>query len=312
MSILAKVWGGPFKAPPMVQPVSVGWVFLKILETVWRLFIIVCASLVLLLGYLWASEGPTLSSQVRVKVGEQFGTCKDKEFPIPVLVRNESDQTLGEIALRLRVYQRGNSEDVASYMSSTPRLTDILGPNRELFYCFRMPQVEPGSTGPYTVSVGVTYASELSKNVPIAAEPPPSTRTDGAIEPRMPHPWWGKPLGFVGVILFFGLLLSGGLGLVALIDTLLGTMLAATKSGTWPYLVAAAVNGVLVVAGSYALGALGLDGWVNGIDTWSRSSGFADGGVVLLTGVACQWPWVLWLALPYRVPAQRSEKLGSK
>lgn len=174
MSILTKVWGGPFKAPPMVQPVSVGWVFLKILETLWRIFLIICTAIATIAAYFWLSQGEHLASQVRVRVGEQFGSCADKRQPIPVLISNESKKTLGEVDLRFRVYEQGKSRDVVSYSNSTTELRDILHPGYELGYCFGMPKLEPGSAGPYTVAVGVEYPARQAAGS-LALRPWPRT-----------------------------------------------------------------------------------------------------------------------------------------
>lgn len=306
MSILTKVWGGPFKAPPMVQPVSIGWVFLKILETLWRLLIVLVVIVALFAAGLWVSEGNPLSSQVKVQLGTQ-GSCADKKYPLDVALTNESKKTLGEIDLKFRVYQRGKSEDVATYMSSTPELHDILGPGRTIYYCFRMPAVEPGSTGPYTLAVDVTYASELSKDVPAAAGPPPMVRSETpATKSAMPRPWWGKVSTYVVVavsLVFFGI---GGFGLVKLIDRVFKTAVMArvnpegNEGGCLGIFFFGLVNALLVSLASTGLSTVGLSRWIDDLDAWSRSAGLADGAVMIASAIACQWPWLVLLALPIR------------
>lgn len=299
MSILGKVWGGPFKAPPMVQPVSVGWVFLKILETVWRALLVVCALVALIFAAIWASERNPLSSQITAEFVKGSTACTDNTRPLYVLLTNKSKKTIGEIGLNFRVYQLGRSQDIASYSASHPELRDIYQPGAVNGYCFSMPTVEPGRPGPYSVAVGVTYAGELSKDVPADAQPP-LIRTKGFSSPTTTS-WWGKVVTGLVVLLFFGMVLVGGYTLVALVDRVFKTSLLlrlnGDEGGIGPLFAASGLNAAIVVGGSYVLGALGWDGWLNDLDAWSRSTTLADGGIMLLTGLACQWPWVVMLAL---------------
>lgn len=50
MNWIWPVWGGPFRTPPIQHPITVGWVLLKVLETIWRLFLVVVVAVALAVG----------------------------------------------------------------------------------------------------------------------------------------------------------------------------------------------------------------------------------------------------------------------
>lgn len=54
---MRKIWDGPFVTPAISSPVSVGWVLLKVLETIWRLGVILLSTVLLLAfaAYLFGS-----------------------------------------------------------------------------------------------------------------------------------------------------------------------------------------------------------------------------------------------------------------
>jgi hypothetical protein len=309
MRWLRKVWDGPFKTPPLQQPISVGWVLLKIFESLWRLFLVVCLLVASGLLAIWISTLNPLSSRVRVEISDS-AECRAKGYPIRALITNRSSKTLGEVDVELKVYPRGKSENVASYLSATHELRDILGPHERNGYCLAMPELEPGSTGPYTVAANVTYASELSKDVPVAAEPatPPPIITIVGPErhPSTKRSIWAKAGDGIFAFLFLGLLWSGGYGLIGLVDRAFKTKLRtklmndekSDQLGCIAVLFAGLMNAMLVDAGSYGLDALGWGGWITQIDVWSRAKGYSDGGIMLLTALVCQWPWAILLALP--------------
>lgn len=172
MRTLERAWDGPFKTPPLQQPISVGWVFLKVLETLWRTFLILCVVVTVFLGFVWWSERNPLSSGISVELSPSTDYCQRKGWPITAHIVNKTRKTIGELGLQFRVYPQGTSQDVANGLSS-PELHNILTPGQSLDWCFAMPEVEAGATGPYTVAADVTYASELPKNVPVTATPTP-------------------------------------------------------------------------------------------------------------------------------------------
>ena len=178
MRWLARVWGGPFKTPPLQQPITVGWVLLKLLETIWRLFLVVFIVAALAGGWVWMSQEQPLAPQVKVDVAQYSPNCKDPEYPVSVVITNDSNKTLGEIDLAFRLYEQGKSVNVATYDWARVELHDILKPNYRMQNCYRIPTGEPGSKAPYIVTADVIYAAAVSKDVPIAVEPPPIIRTN--------------------------------------------------------------------------------------------------------------------------------------
>lgn len=183
MNWISRIWGGPFRTPPLQHPITVGWVLLKLLETIWRLLLIVVILAALVGGWAWYSQSNPLSSQVKVEVAQNSPDCKDPEYPVRIVVKTESKKTLGEIVLALRLYEQGKSQNVISYDWARIEIHDILKPGYQLESCYRMPTAQPGSTGPYIVAADVTYAAELSKDVPVPVAPPPVITTPVAPPP---------------------------------------------------------------------------------------------------------------------------------
>lgn len=173
MNWISRIWGGPFRTPPLQHPITVGWVLLKLFETIWRLLLIVVIVAVLVGGWAWYSQSHPLASQVEVDVAQYSPECKDPEYPVRVVVRNNSKKTLGAFDLEFRLYEQGKTENVVPYGSRRSEFHDILKPGYQIESCFRMPEAEPGSTGPYLVAADVTYAAELSEDVPVPVAPPP-------------------------------------------------------------------------------------------------------------------------------------------
>jgi len=174
MHWLRGVWDGPFRTPPLAQPITVGWVVLKLFETLWRLLLIACILIGLAIVGIWISSLNPLASQISIKVSrENRSDCLAKGWLIHVDIENRSRKTVGEVHLQLRVYPQGKSEDVALYLSANHDLHDIIRPGEALSYCMAMPELEAGSIGPYTIGADVTYAEALAKGIPVPVPPPP-------------------------------------------------------------------------------------------------------------------------------------------
>lgn len=301
MGWIRRVWDGPFKTPPQ-ETITVGWALLKLFETVWRLILIVLALFALLLAYLWQSEGSPLASKISVELNQAAAASCQKGYPIFTTIRNDSRKNVGEVDFKFHVYPQGKSEDVA--VGSAIELKDILRPGRSVDYCYRMPGLEAAATGPYTVVPEVTYASELSKDIPLPPEPPPVVRLNSnPFHPNAPpQTIWTKVIGGFVLMICLALGASGAFGLIALCHRVFGVAVLEkfkSKNGDntgWLIFLFAILNLAIVSAASFALTSLGMDGWVTQVDNWSWAHGLQDGGTVLLAGVCAQWPWALWLA----------------
>jgi hypothetical protein len=311
MGWIRTIWDGPFKAPPQ-ETITVGWALLKLFETVWRLFLIVILLVASLAIYLWQAERNPLSSQIGVELSSAPSDCVAKGFPILAHIENKSSKTIGEVDLQFRVFPEGTSKDVAD-LGSYQQQDNILRPGEALDWCYAMPQLQTGSTGPYTVAVSVNYASELSRDVPITSRPdpyaklvpPPLVRlTSLPIHPPSPpQTLWTKIMGGIVVIVCVALFATGGFGLIALCDRLskfrVLERFRSKKGNNTLYLVFlfTILNLIILSGGSWALSSLGWDAWETHVDSWSWAHGLQDGGTVLLAAVACQWPWLLRFAL---------------
>jgi hypothetical protein len=323
-----KVWDGPFKTPPLAQPITVGWVLLKVFETIWRLSLVLCVVIALFAIGIWYSERNPLASQIAVNLGQSSDECRAKGFPIHADIENKSSKMIGEVDIQLRVYPQGSSKDVVSYSGSHHELHNIMRPGQALGWCFPMPELEPGSTGPFTVAADVTYASELPKNIPVTAAPPPIETTvsppplvrmsQGPQPPTThrrigPKTIWQSASDLVGVVILFLLAASSGYALIGLFDRAFKTRMqakladdSADQGGCLAIPFIGFLNmGIVGTGGSYVLGLLGWDAWITRFDDWSWAHGLADGGMLLLAGLASQWPWLLFIATPARADSEK-------
>jgi hypothetical protein len=294
-------------------------VLLKLLETIWRTLLTLSLLAAALALVLWYSEENPLSSKVALELSHSPPDCVAKGWPILARIQNKSSKTIGEIDLKFRVYQQGTSKDVADY--SNHEMNNIIKPGEELDWCFPMPAVEAGSTGPYTVAADVTYAAELPKGVPASSRPPPTETTSpppivtvetgpGPVKHRRtgPKTVWQSVSDLIGVAILFVLAGSAGFALIALADRAFKTRLQARllddgkgESGCLIVPFAGFLNMLIVgTGGSYVLAEFGWDGWITAFDDWSWTHGLADGGLLLLAATAAQWPWLVLVALPRR------------
>lgn len=330
MSWASRVWGGPFRTPPLQHPITVGWVLLKILETIWRLVLVIALVAAAIGGFVWYSQENPLSSKVKVELNRPYPACTDPKYPVSVTLTNKTGKTLGEIDVAFHLYERGRTVDVASYSSRNIELRDIVPAGHWVRYCFRMPQSEAGSDGPFTVVAEVTYAAKVSKNVPITeapgppapiitpTAPPPLVRTNIASnDSSTPAPpvrpkrtGLAKVGDVIGVLVLFILGASGGFGLLMLIDRIFRSRLADTllienekkdNRGCVVLGVLGVTNWGLILASLNWLAAEGM----KRLEEWSWSVGLADGAPLLFGGILAQWPWLV-LAATMRFASQGS------
>lgn len=177
MTIASRVWGGPFKTPPLQHPITVGWVLLKLFETMWRLFLMLVAIAAAVGAWAWYEQAYPLKDEVKITVLQKSPDCKDPEYPVRVTLENESNKTLGEIDFAFRLYEQGESENIIEGGWDYIESHSILEPNYVLTSCYRMPKPRGNEKGPFYIAADVTYAAEVSKDVPVAA-PPPMVQVD--------------------------------------------------------------------------------------------------------------------------------------
>lgn len=155
-AILKAIWKGPFYIGPLSQPVSIGDVLLKLLETIWRLVIsMIALAIVAGLGiYAWVeivepALFPPLKSQISVTAEYDDGTAPEKlppisqtpsnapaakieklvrefrctpDHPIKVTMRNNASKQVRSVSFSIEGYLEGYSENYvtdASWRTST-------------------------------------------------------------------------------------------------------------------------------------------------------------------------------------------------
>lgn len=297
MGVASKIWNGPFKAPAIQHPITVGWVLLKILETVWRLVLIVVLLAALLAAAIWwtTRESSSIGSEIAISVASDPIACPEKRLPVNLTLHNRSNVNVGEVGIRFRAYPAGKSADVVSPYDGITEVKDIMRPGEELGYCFPMPDLLSGSEGPHTIAADVSYATEVADDVPLPERP----KVTPAKKRFSDRSILEKSLHFAGALAVLALAAGGGLGLLMLYDRIFGTRIADLQTdkgedrGCAPVFVASIANGIFVFMAGWGLASIDLDGWLVTIDRWSRMNGYSDGGTLLVFGVACLWPWLV-------------------
>jgi hypothetical protein len=123
-----------------------------------------------------------------------------------------------------------------------------------------------------------------------------------------PKTIWQSVTDLVGVAILFLLAASSGYALIGLFDRAFKTRMQAKfvdesndQRGCIVLPFAGLLNMMIVgTGGSYVLGLLGWDGWITKFDDWSWAHGLADGGMLILAGLASQWPWLIVIAVGSR------------
>ncbi len=111
------VWSGPFAVGPLVQPISLGSALLRILEVIWKAVIalVIAAGTTLMIGVVWESIdralNPSLESQLKAEAHFDPASCS-KEYPIVVIIRNQSKRALTSARIDLVVRQPGRSTNL--------------------------------------------------------------------------------------------------------------------------------------------------------------------------------------------------------
>lgn len=166
-SLGRRIWNGPFAAPPLQQPVSVGWVLLKVLETLWRLLVILAVLGGLLAAWVYIDPivNPPLRNQLAVLVRDNDPGCAASPTkPIGVEVRNRSKVIVGEWLLEMNAYEEGRSSDLADrdYVSNPIEMDALLYPGTVAGFCFPRPALTSVTSRPITYVAQIGWAFEVS------------------------------------------------------------------------------------------------------------------------------------------------------
>lgn len=166
------IWRGPFYIGKLSQPVSVGDVLLKFLETAWRCIIALLSTAIIIAAAVGAWIQiispilfPPLKNQIDATisydvegvspptvmlpppVGEAKAERKtfrcNAEYPLKVKLTNRSNKTIREIGFDIEARKPGYSKNLNS--ASYARTTDaILQPGYTLRQCWAIPFDEDG------------------------------------------------------------------------------------------------------------------------------------------------------------------------
>ena len=299
ISVIGSLWRGPFAAPPISNPVTVGWVFLKILETIWKGGLLIFAVGAAIVGVIlaWPILFPPPTATTTVSISYRPLNCT-ASFPFLVDVRNGRGDYLGKVELTLNAYDAKTGEELTGSSPIRRMITTVLPPRETTSWCIAGPNVYNPSGNKVTVSASVNYAAVLEKGVPI-----PRGIAERAAK-------WPKLLilaaSAILVISVIPLAFAQAWGVLLLFDRAVGTSWldkaiasGAESSGSWPLFVAGGLNVFVVSMLPYALEGTIIWEALDRIDQWSRSVGLADGAMFATFAVSCCWPWlVLWAWRP--------------
>jgi len=93
-------------------------------------------ALALLLYYLLIYRPDHLKDQVLVSVAYNAGNCT-KQYPLLVIIQNESSKTVMKVEWNIGVYQHGYSTDLAGHSNYTS--DKILKPGEKWQRCYTLP-----------------------------------------------------------------------------------------------------------------------------------------------------------------------------
>lgn len=120
--IIRAIWRGPFFIGPHSQPISLGAALLRILEVIWKfgIAVLIAGAVALALAAVGAlisrTLNPTLESQLAGEARFDQELCT-KEFPIAVIIRNNSKRSLASARIDLVATQPGRSTNLVKYPS---------------------------------------------------------------------------------------------------------------------------------------------------------------------------------------------------
>lgn len=154
-TIVKTIWNGPFHVGPLTRPVSVGDVFLKVLETVWRSFIVLLSLALVVTGaiVIWtfvlqptffpplakkikatavygvnppppmlvttpitSGKAEAAAAQAELKIQAEYdGYYCSSDYPILIEFQNTSSKSVKIINFDIEAHNAGRSDNVAGY-----------------------------------------------------------------------------------------------------------------------------------------------------------------------------------------------------
>lgn len=325
--ILKAIWNGPFYVGPLSSPASVGDVLLKVLETVWRALVavvsLVLVSAAIVTCWLLVIEPtlfPPLKSSIEASVRYDDGSgpppiriapagqirafddetfrC-NRDFPLLVRFTNQSEDTIGKIRFEIEAYRKGYAEPISSY---TPffESSAIIDPGYWLESCWASPTV-PDSLAAHDLiyRVEIFNAEKIDPALAARLAPsisPPSLPAYPVANQTTERSRAAKAAGFVVALFAVAAIVVGALCL-----TLIMKMFAPSafkkridRSEGIVTLLAGFANLVLVAGLAYIPP---FNEWLEGLDRWSRASGYADAASLGVFGLFSIWPLPAFLFL---------------
>lgn len=131
VELALRIWNGPFHIGKLTQPTSVGDVMLKVLETLWRVIVVVvfAPAVALCLMLVWVSWlgpelFPPLKDQIEIAAQYDDGAASiistgsksfrcTKDYPLKVEFYNKSRKTVGDVSFSIEANAREHSTDLA-------------------------------------------------------------------------------------------------------------------------------------------------------------------------------------------------------
>lgn len=189
--ILQAIWEGPFHIGKLSQPVSVGDVLLKVLETIWRaimvLIALIAATAASLAAWIFVVSPvvyPPLADSIVATVAFDDGTgppplyrgidlaglqettfrCS-RDYPLKIKLENRSNETVGSVSFVLSARKAGRSDDAVNYGGYRDS-SQIIQPDNWWMQCHSLPALNEGfepRTLEYQIKVsGATSLTEVT------------------------------------------------------------------------------------------------------------------------------------------------------
>jgi hypothetical protein len=179
-SLANRVWNGPFFAGLRPESPTVGWVLLKVLESLWRLLIsiVLIGAFGALAIYFYDKSNPPLSSQVDAFIVPNAKECKTSVGrPMFLKLTNRSKETVGKTSLSISAFEQGQSTDLIDF--NYKDFDGVIRSGSWISYCVAQPEFQRQPNRPVAWAVKVSYATSLDADyVEPQTEQPPVVTTN--------------------------------------------------------------------------------------------------------------------------------------
>lgn len=185
MSVIRSIWNGPFFIGKLTQPASVGDVLLKVLEVLWRCFVVISglalSASVIVIGYseiepklfppiqdsiaakaFYAANLPKRSIEARTLNEVENEPC-EAGWPVRIVFVNNNSEPITDIRFRLEGYKEGYSNNYVEYEVDGWESDVIIPAGGAVSNCYGVRTIDGVPADALTYEVNVWDASKADQ-----------------------------------------------------------------------------------------------------------------------------------------------------